>query len=102
MQGLEFVPVDSIISCSSSNNYTEFILPDKKRLLVSRTLKEIEDMLADHSFLRVHNSHVVNLNSITRYVKGEGGYLVMTDDSTIDVSRSRKELLMQKLQPHKE
>jgi two-component system, LytTR family, response regulator len=102
MQGLEFVTVESIISCSSSNNYTEFFLKDKKKLLVSRTLKETEDMLADHSFLRVHNSHVVNLNAITRYVKGEGGYLVMTDTSTVDVSRSRKELLMQKLQPYKE
>ena len=102
MQGLEFVPVDSIISCSSSNNYTEFLLKDKKKLLVSRTLKEVEDMLAEHSFLRVHNSHVVNLNAITRYVKGEGGYLVMTDASSVDVSRSRKELLMQKLQPYKE
>ena len=102
MQGLEFVPVDSIISCSSNNNYTEFFLADKKRVLVSRTLKEVEDMLADHSFLRVHNSHVVNLNAIIRYVKGEGGYLVMTDGSNVDVSRSRKELLLQKLQPYKE
>ena len=102
MQGLEFVPVNSIISCSSNNNYTEFCLADKKKLLVSRTLKEVEDMLADHSFLRVHNSYVVNLNAITRYVKGEGGYLVMTDGSTVDVSRSRKEFLMQRLQPYKE
>ncbi|HET6768308.1 MAG TPA: LytTR family DNA-binding domain-containing protein [Chitinophagaceae bacterium] len=102
MQGLEFVPVESIISCSSSNNYTEFFLKDKKKLLVSRTLKEVEDMLADHSFIRVHNSHIVNLNAITRYVKGEGGYLVMSDSSTIDVSRSRKEFLMQRLQPYKE
>jgi two-component system, LytTR family, response regulator len=102
MQGLEFVPVESIISCSSNNNYTEFFLAGKKRLLVSRTLKEVEDMLADHSFLRVHNSYIVNLNAITRYVKGEGGYLVMTDASTVDVSRSRKELLLQRLQPYKE
>ena len=101
MQGLEFVPVDSIIHCSSSNNYTEFFLADKKRLLVSRTLKEVEDMLLDHAFLRVHHSHIVNLNGITRYVKGEGGYLIMSDGSTVDVSRSRKELLMQKLQPSK-
>lgn len=102
MQGLEFVPVESIISCTSNNNYTEFNLTDKKRLLVSRTLKEVEDMLADQSFLRVHNSHIVNLNAITRYVKGEGGYLIMTGASSIDVSRSRKELLMQRLQPYKE
>jgi two-component system LytT family response regulator len=101
MQGLEFVAVDSIISCTSNNNYTEFALLDKKKLLVSRTLKETEDMLAAYSFLRVHNSHMVNLNAITRYVKGEGGYLIMTDGSTIDVSRSRKEVLMQKLVPYK-
>jgi two-component system LytT family response regulator len=97
MQGLEFVPVDSIIHCASSNNYTEFFLADKKRLLVSRTLKETEDMLTDHAFLRVHHSHIVNLNAISRYIKGEGGYLIMADGSSVDVSRSRKELLMQKI-----
>lgn len=102
MQGLEFIPVDSIISCSSNNNYTEFFLTDKKKILVSRTLKETEDMLSEYSFLRVHNSHLVNMNAITRYVKGEGGYLVMTDGSTVDVSRSRKELLLQRLQPYRE
>ena len=102
MQGLEFVPVESIINCTSNNNYTEFFLSDRKKLLVSRTLKEVEDMLGDHSFLRVHNSHIVNLNAITRYVRGEGGYLIMTDGSMVDVSRSRKELLMQKLQPYKQ
>ena len=102
MQGLEFVLVESIIRCSSSNNYTEFFLKDKKRMLVSRTLKEAEDMLSDHAFLRVHNSHIVNLNAIIKYVKGEGGYLVMEDGTTVDVSRSRKELLMEKLQPYKE
>ncbi|HLF47591.1 MAG TPA: LytTR family DNA-binding domain-containing protein [Chitinophagaceae bacterium] len=97
MQGLEFVSVESIIHCSSSNNYTEFFLSDKKRLLVSRTLKETDDMLADHGFLRVHNSHIINLNAITRYIKGEGGYLIMSDGSSVDVSRSRKELLMQRI-----
>ena len=70
--------------------------------MVSRTLKEVEDMLAEHSFLRVHHSHIVNLNAITRYVKGEGGYLIMADGSTVDVSRSRKEELMKKLLPYKE
>ena len=102
MHGLEFVPVQLIISCSSSNNYTEFFLKDKKRMLVSRTLKETEEMLSDYSFLRVHNSHIVNLNAITKYTKGEGGYLVMEDRSTVDVFKSRKELLMKKLQPFKE
>ena len=102
MQGLEFVPVESITRCDSSNNYTEFFLAGNKRLLVSRTLKEVEDLLADYGFLRVHHSHIVNLNAITRYIKGEGGYLVMADGSSVDVSRSRKELLLQKMLPYKE
>jgi two-component system LytT family response regulator len=76
-------------------------LIDKKKILVSRTLKEIEEMLEDYAFLRVHHSHIINLNEITRYIKGEGGYLIMTDGSSVDVSRSRKELLMQKLQVSK-
>jgi two-component system LytT family response regulator len=101
MQGLELVPVNSIISCSANNNYTEFFLSDKKRILVSRTLKETEEILEDYNFLRVHHSYIINLNEIVRYIKGEGGYLIMTDGSSVDVSRSKKELLMQKLQPSK-
>lgn len=101
MQGLEFVRVESIIRCTSSNNYTEFFLKDKKKILVSRTLKEAEDILADHAFIRVHNSHIINVNSVTKYIRGEGGYLVMEDGSTVDVSRSRKEFLLEKLQPYK-
>jgi two-component system LytT family response regulator len=98
MEGLQLVPIDSIISCSSSSNYTVFSLKNKQQITVSRTLKETEEMLEEYFFLRVHNSYVVNLNEISKYVKGEGGYLVMSDNSTVDVSRSRKELLMEKLQ----
>src|SRR5436190_13617142 len=101
MQGLEFVHVDSIIRCTASDNYTEFYFDNKAKRLVSRTLKDVEDMLTDYAFLRVHNSHIVNVNAVTRYIKGEGGYLVMSDGATVDVSRSRKELLMQRLQPSK-
>jgi len=59
--------------------------------------KEIEEMLQDHSFARVHNSYIVNLNEIEKYVKGEGGYLILSDGSTVDVSRSRKENLLKRL-----
>ena len=101
MQGLELVPVNSIISCSASNNYTEFSLSDKRKILVSRTLKETEEILEGYAFLRVHHSYIINLNEIVRYIKGEGGYVIMTDTSHIDVCRSQKELYMQKLQPSK-
>jgi two-component system LytT family response regulator len=56
-------------------------------------------MLEDHSFVRVHRSYLVNLNEIEKYVKGEGGYLVMSDGTNIDVSRSKKDALLKKLSP---
>ncbi len=99
MEGLQMIPVDSIISCASDSNYTVLLLKDKQKLIVSRTLKEIEEMLEEYLFLRVHHSHIVNLNEVSKYVKGEGGYVVMSDDSSVDVSRSRKEMLLKKLQP---
>jgi len=75
-----------------------FFLKDNQKLTVSRTLKEVEELLEEYSFLRVHHSYVVNLNEISRYVKGEGGYLVMSDHTTVDVSRSKKDQLLEKLQ----
>ncbi|HEX5152707.1 MAG TPA: response regulator [Parafilimonas sp.] len=102
MEGLQMITVDSIISCASEGNYTMLLLKNKQKIVVSRTLKDIEEMLEDHSFARVHHSHLVNLNEINKYVRGEGGYLVMSDGSTVDVSRSKKELLMKKLMPDKE
>lgn len=99
MEGLIMIAVDSIISCESDSNYTIIFQKNNQRSTASRTLKEVEEMMEDHAFLRVHNSHIVNLNEVNKYVKGEGGYLVMSDGSKIDVSRSRKEMLLKKLQP---
>ena len=99
MEGLQMVAVRFHISCASDSNYTVLLLKNKQKLIVSRTLKEIEEMLEEYSFLRVHHSFVVNLNEVNKYIKGEGGYLVMSDDSTVDVSRSQKEILLKKLQP---
>ena len=101
MEGLQMIPVDTIINCESDDNYTKLILKNGKRLLVTRSLKEIEESLEQYSFVRIHRSYLVNLNEIEKYIKGEGGYLIMSDGSTVDVSRSRKEILMQKLQPSK-
>lgn len=101
MEGLQMVTIDSIISCASDSNYTIFFLKDKQKIIASRTLKDVEEMLEDHSFFRVHHSYIVNLNEINKYIKGEGGYLLMSDGSSVDVSRSKKELLLRKLLPHK-
>ena len=99
MEGLQMVDVNSIISCASDSNYTVFFLKNKQKITVSRTLKETEEMLEEYSFLRVHHSHLINLNEVNKYVKGEGGYLLMSDGSAVDVSRSRKDVLLKKLQP---
>src|SRR6478672_11903891 len=57
MEGLQMVPLDSIISCASDGNYTIFFLKNNKKVIASRILKEIEEMLEDHTFTRVHNSY---------------------------------------------
>ncbi len=102
MEGLQMIQVDSIISCESDSNYTILHLKDKKKKVASTTLKDIEELLEDHSFVRVHRCYLVNLNEIEKYLKGEGGYLIMSDGSTIDVSRSKKEVLLKKLLPNRE
>jgi len=98
MEGLQMLFVENVISCSSDSNYTVLHLKNKQIITASRTLKEIEEMLEDYSFLRVHHSYLVNLNEVEKYVRGDGGYLIMSDGSYIDVSRSRKEILVKKLQ----
>lgn len=93
-EGLDFVRPSEILRCESQSNYTTVFFTNGKKVLVSRTLKEIEELLLGHGFFRVHHSHLVNLNEVTRYVKGSGGYLVMADEREVPVSRSRKEGLM--------
>jgi two-component system LytT family response regulator len=94
-EGFELVPADQVVRCEADDNYTYLFLKNKTRIIASRTLKEIEEQLREFpSFLRVHHSYIVNLNEVLKYVRGEGGYLVMTDGSTVNVSRSRKETLL--------
>ena len=101
LEGLHMIAVESIISCTADSNYTNLHLKNKQKVIASRTLKEIEEMLEDFSFARVHHSFLINLNEVEKYVRGEGGYVLMTDGSSIDVSRSRKEYLLRKLQPNR-
>ncbi len=101
LEGLQIIPVDSILYCTSHSNYTIFTLTGNQKLTISRTLKEVEEMLEEHPFLRVHHSYLVNLHEVRKYNRGEGGSLLMSDGATVDVSRSRKEELLRKLQPGK-
>lgn len=97
LTGYLFVKVNDIVRCESDNTYTTFFMTDKRKIVVSKTLKECEHMLTDYRFYRVHNSHLINLRYMTEYIKGEGGIVKMTDGSQIDVSRRRKDEFMQVL-----
>ena len=101
LEGLQMVTIDTILYCIASSNYTTFVMKDKKKLVISRTLKEIEEMLEDRGFLRIHHSHLVNISEIEKYIRGEGGTVLMTDGTELDVSRSRKEALLKTLQSRK-
>ena len=94
-EGFELLPADEVIFCEANDNYTHLVLKNKKKVIACRTLKEMEEQLTDFNFfIRVHHSYMVNLNEITKYIRGEGGYLVMSDGSSVSVSRSRKEALL--------
>jgi len=102
MEGLQMINTDSIITCEANDNYTTLMLKNKRKLVVSCTLKSIEELLEDHSFTRVHRSYLVNLNEIEKFVKADGGYLVMSDGEQIYISRNKKEELLKKLVSGKE
>lgn len=91
LNGYLFVQIKDILHCESDNTYTTFYTTDKRKILVSRTLKDIEQMLEEYRFFRVHNSHLINLDYVSEYFKGEGGQVKLTDGTVVDVSRRRKE-----------
>jgi len=96
-EGLTFIKTTDILYCKASGNYTEIFMGDGKKHLVSRPLKEYDDMLSDHTFFRIHHSYLINLNGVKSYIRGEGGQVVMTDNATLDVSRRKKEAFMERI-----
>jgi two-component system LytT family response regulator len=89
--GIRFETIDEIIYCKGSNNYTYFYLRNGDKILVSRTLKEYEQLLTEHHFFRVHQSYLINLNYVKRYIRGRGGYVVMENNAELPVSTRKKE-----------
>lgn len=91
---IHIVNIQDIIRCESNVNYTEFHFQNNKKLLVTKTLKEFEDLLSDQGFYRVHQSHLVNTKYIKEFIKTDGGYLIMTDNCQVPVStRKRPEVV---------
>jgi two-component system LytT family response regulator len=92
--GLELVKVTEIIRCESSNNYTLFFLQNQKKIMVTKTLKEYEELLVEEGFFRIHQSHLINLEYATGYNKLDGGYVQMADGSQIEISRRKKDAFL--------
>jgi two-component system LytT family response regulator len=93
--GIHLVEIDEIIRCEVEDNYTMFYLTNDTRILVSKTLKEYEDLLKDHHFIRVHKSHLVNFKYITKFINNEGGAVVLKNGTEVPVSVRKKDALMQ-------
>lgn len=101
-EGFELIPAELLVRCEAHDNYTHLFLKNKMKIVACRSLKDMEEQLQDFNFfIRVHHSHIVNLNEVLKYVRGEGGYLVLSDGASVDVSRSRKDMLLNILQPNK-
>jgi two-component system, LytTR family, response regulator len=89
--GFEFILIRNIIRIESSSSYSRIFLVGGHTLLVTRLLKDFEDILSGCRFFRVHNSHIVNLQHIRKYIRGEGGQVVMENGDMVDVSRRKKD-----------
>lgn len=94
-ESIELVYPKDIVLCKSENNYTYVYIEGKKKKLISKTLKDFEEILQDHSFFRTHQSYLINTQHIMEYVRKEGGYILMSNEIQVPVSRNKKEELMQ-------
>jgi two-component system, LytTR family, response regulator len=93
--GIHLFEVSDIIRCESQDNYTKFYIKDAKPVLISKTLKEYEDLLSGQGFERIHQSHLINLSYLRSYIKKDGGYVVMADNSNLPISQRKKERLQE-------
>jgi len=92
--GISIFELESIIRCSSEGNYTCVYFTSGKKMLFAKTLKEFEELLGQSGFERVHHSHIINLNHLTSYTNRDGGYVILSDKSTVPVSQRKKAQLL--------
>lgn len=92
---MHVVLVKDIVRCESDNYYTHFFFADGERILISKTLKENEELLSEYNFIRPHKSHLINVQYIKSFLKNEGGVILLTDGSKVPVSRRKKEKIVE-------
>ncbi|OJX30224.1 MAG: DNA-binding response regulator [Chryseobacterium sp. 36-9] len=93
--GIHLFEIKDIIRCESVDNYTKFHFKNHKTVLISKTLKEYEELLSDQGFERIHQSHLINLNELKSYIKKDGGFVIMSDNTQVPVSQRKKERLQE-------
>lgn len=93
--GIHLFEIKNIIRCESEDNYTKFFIKNHKPVMISKTLKEYEELLKEQGFERIHQSHLINLNELKSYIRKEGGFVIMTDNSQLPVSQRKKERLQE-------
>ncbi|MEO8147668.1 MAG: LytTR family DNA-binding domain-containing protein [Bacteroidia bacterium] len=94
--GMIFVDTKDIMYCGAESNYTNVKMANGTKVLVAKTLKDIDETLSGNDFYRIHNSFLINLNHIKKFVRGDGGYVLMNDGEQITISRSRREEFFEK------
>lgn len=94
MEGLMFIATDEIVYLEANSNYTSFYLTGNRKITATKTLKDFEELLPDSIFIRIHHSYLINKNKVEKYIKGEGGQVVMKNGVTLDVARRKKEEFM--------
>ena len=96
-RGIDFVEADEILYCNAESNYTHVVLTGNKKYTLSKTLKDVEEMLEHLDFFRIHQSHLINFKHLQRYVRDDGGFVVMQDGAHIPISKRRKEEFLSKM-----
>jgi len=92
--GIEYLNTSEIIRIEADRSYSWFYLTDKRKYLVSRNLKEYQELLQDLDFFRPHNSHLINMIYVKKFIRHEGGYIEMTDGSNVPISRGKRDLFL--------
>ncbi len=95
MEGLIFIGLEDIVRCESDGKYTRIFMKDNAKIISSHTLGDFEELLQKHGFFRIHKSFLINLKHLKKYIRGEGGQAVMSDGSVLDISRRKKDELLQ-------
>lgn len=93
----EIINIKDIIRCEADGSYTNFYLAGGKKLMVSASLKHYEDLLPENDFIRIHHHHLINMNHVVRFLKVDGGYAIMSDNTQLEISRRKKDAFLERL-----